>query len=47
MSPVTQRPSSTRRPAQALRAWVLRFASLFFPVPRARALRPIRIRRDR
>jgi hypothetical protein len=41
------RPSSTRQLAQTLRQWVLRFASLFFPVPRARALRPIRIRQDR
>jgi hypothetical protein len=32
--------------AQTLRGWVLRFASSFFPAPK-RALRPIRIRRDR
>lgn len=40
------RTSFTHTLAQTLRDWVLRFASSFFPAPK-RALRPIRIRRDR
>ncbi|HET7795342.1 MAG TPA: hypothetical protein VFL64_18300 [Rhizobacter sp.] len=42
------RNAFTHTVAQALRAWVLRFASSFFPAPKP-ALRPIRIRirRDR
>jgi hypothetical protein len=46
MGPVTHRTPSTHVLAQALREWAVRFASLFFPAP-TRALRPIRIRRDR